>query len=154
MPAFEAEVGMPYWIDLTTSDPRKSAHFYEEMLGWEISAESAEEKPYQMARLQGLPIAGLIPQPEEAPMPDTWVTYFLSKDIARDCRRAESLGGRILVEPQQVQLGHMALLADAAGISRSTLHTIEHGGAGVRWEKIPAVAEALGLEMRFVPKES
>ena len=60
MPAFEAEVGMPYWIDLTTSDPRKSAHFYEEMLGWEISAESAEEKPYQMARLPGLPIAGLI----------------------------------------------------------------------------------------------
>ena len=82
MPAFEAEVGMPYWIDLTTSDPRKSARFYEEVLGWEISAESAEEKPYQMARLQGLPIAGLIPQPEEAPMPDTWVTYFLSKDIA------------------------------------------------------------------------
>ncbi|WP_408924429.1 helix-turn-helix domain-containing protein [Corynebacterium tuberculostearicum] len=45
-------------------------------------------------------------------------------------------------------------LADAAGISRSTLHTIEHGGAGVRWEKITAVAEALGLEMRFVPKEA
>ena len=45
-------------------------------------------------------------------------------------------------------------LADAAGISRSTLHTIEHGGAGVRWEKITAVAEALGLEMRFVPKDS
>ena len=42
-------------------------------------------------------------------------------------------------------------LADAAGVSRSTL---EHGGAGVRWEKITAVAEALGLEMRFVPKES
>lgn len=57
MPAFEAEVGMPYWIDLTTSDPRKSAHFYEQVLGWEISAESQEDNPYQMARLQGLPIA-------------------------------------------------------------------------------------------------
>ena len=56
MPAFEAEVGMPYWIDLTTSDSRKSAHFYEQVLGWEISAESGEENPYQMARLQGLPI--------------------------------------------------------------------------------------------------
>ncbi|MEJ4121798.1 helix-turn-helix domain-containing protein [Corynebacterium macginleyi] len=44
-------------------------------------------------------------------------------------------------------------LADAAQISRSTLHTIEHGGAGVRWEKATAVAEALGLEMRFVPKD-
>ncbi|MDK8477088.1 MULTISPECIES: VOC family protein [unclassified Corynebacterium] len=115
MPAFEAEVGMPYWIDLTTSDPRKSAHFYEQVLGWEISAETQEDNPYQMARLQGLPIAGLIPQPEEAPMPDTWVTYFLSKDIDGDCQRTENLGGRILASPQPVQLGHMALLADAAG---------------------------------------
>ena len=115
MPAFEAEVGMPYWIDLTTSDPRKSAHFYEQVLGWEISAESQEDNPYQMARLQGLPIAGLIPQPDEAPMPDTWVTYFLSKDIDGDCQRTENLGGRILAAPQPVELGHMALLADAAG---------------------------------------
>lgn len=38
-------------------------------------------------------------------------------------------------------------VADAAGVSRSTLHTIEHGGAGVRWEKLGAVAAALGLEM-------
>lgn len=42
-------------------------------------------------------------------------------------------------------------LADAAGVSRSTLHTIEHGGTGVRWEKVAAVAEALGLRMEFVP---
>ena len=115
MPAFEAEVGMPYWIDLTTSDPRKSAHFYEQVLGWEISAESQEDNPYQMARLQGLPIAGLIPQPEEAPGPDTWVTYVHSKDIDGDCQRTENLGGRILASPQPVELGHMALLADAAG---------------------------------------
>lgn len=43
-------------------------------------------------------------------------------------------------------------LAGKAGISRSTLHTIEHGGSGVRWEKVIAVAEALGLEMTFEPK--
>ena len=41
-------------------------------------------------------------------------------------------------------------VADAAGVSRSTLHTIEHGGAGVRWEKVVAVAAELGLEMGFV----
>ncbi|MEH0147532.1 helix-turn-helix transcriptional regulator [Corynebacterium sp. Q4381] len=40
-------------------------------------------------------------------------------------------------------------VADAAGVSRSTLHTIEHGGAGVRWEKVVAVADALGLEVGF-----
>ena len=27
MPAFMAEGGMPYWIDLMTSDVRKSSHF-------------------------------------------------------------------------------------------------------------------------------
>lgn len=36
-------------------------------------------------------------------------------------------------------------VAASAGVSRSTLHTIEHGGAGVRWEKVVAVARALGL---------
>ena len=44
-------------------------------------------------------------------------------------------------------------LAEKAGLSRSTLHTIEHGGSGVRWEKIAAVAEALDLEMTFTPKK-
>ncbi|MDO5033126.1 helix-turn-helix domain-containing protein [Corynebacterium sp.] len=42
-------------------------------------------------------------------------------------------------------------LADNAGVSRSTLHAIEHGGTGVRWEKVTAVAHALGLEMTFKP---
>ena len=32
MPAFMAEGGMPYWIDLMTSDVRKSSHFYGELL--------------------------------------------------------------------------------------------------------------------------
>ncbi|AKK10285.1 helix-turn-helix domain-containing protein [Corynebacterium uterequi] len=44
-------------------------------------------------------------------------------------------------------------VADAAGVSRSTLHTIEHGGAGVRWEKVAAVADALGLRLRLEPKD-
>ncbi|MCP1388060.1 helix-turn-helix domain-containing protein [Corynebacterium sp. TA-R-1] len=41
-------------------------------------------------------------------------------------------------------------VADAAEVSRSTLHTIEHGGAGVRWEKVVAVARELGLKVQFV----
>lgn len=40
-------------------------------------------------------------------------------------------------------------LAAAAGISRSTPHTIEHGGTGVRFEKIIAVARALDLTVEF-----
>lgn len=43
-------------------------------------------------------------------------------------------------------------VADAAGVSRSTLHTIEHGGSGVRWEKVVAVAGELGLKVEFSDK--
>lgn len=114
MPAFEAEVGMPYWVDLTTSEPRKSAYFYEKVLGWEVNPAS-EGSEYRIGRLQGLPIAGFIPQPEDAPFPDTWVTYFNTADVAADCERAKNLGGRVLVEPQEVHLGTLALLADTAG---------------------------------------
>ncbi|AWB82907.1 transcriptional regulator [Corynebacterium yudongzhengii] len=41
-------------------------------------------------------------------------------------------------------------VADTAGVSRSTLHTIERGGEGVRWEKVLAVAKTLGLSPQFV----
>ncbi|AGF71235.1 VOC family protein [Corynebacterium halotolerans] len=114
MPAFEATGGMPYWIDLTTSDPRKSAHFYSEILGWEIR-EEVEGSGYRIARVQGLPVAGFIPQPDDAPFPDTWITYFLADDIERQIRQVTELGGRVLADPTDVQLGRMAVLADAAG---------------------------------------
>ncbi|GJN41573.1 helix-turn-helix domain-containing protein [Corynebacterium ammoniagenes] len=45
-------------------------------------------------------------------------------------------------------------LAKTVGVSRSTLHTIEHGGEGVRWEKVVAVAHALNLDIEFVPQKS
>ncbi|MFH0412606.1 VOC family protein [Corynebacterium sp. L4756] len=112
MPAFMSEVGMPYWIDLTTSDAEKSAEFYRKVLDWEVTAETDE---YRIGRMQGLPIGGFIPQPADSTMPDTWVTYFRAGNLEKECQRAEELGGKVLSGPQQVELGQMALLTDAAG---------------------------------------
>ncbi|MGP6175640.1 VOC family protein [Corynebacterium sp. A21] len=114
MPAFEAVGGMPYWIDLTTSDPAKSAFFYSQLLGWEIK-EEVEGSDYRIARVQGLPVAGFIRQPEDAPFPDTFITYFLAKDLDDLIARARENGGRLLGEPTEVQLGRMAVLVDTAG---------------------------------------
>lgn len=112
MPAFQAASGMPYWIDLTTSDVRKSAHFYSEILGWEVSELS---DGYRMARVQGLPVAGFVQRPEDNNQPDTWVTYFLAEDIDADCAKVVELGGRVLAQPTEVQLGQMAIVVDTAG---------------------------------------
>ncbi|AKE40304.1 Antigen Cfp30B [Corynebacterium kutscheri] len=112
MPAFQADTGMPYWIDLTSTDIRKSSHFYAELLGWEIEEKASE---YRIARVQGLPVAGFVARPEADNQPDTWVTYFLSGDINADCTKITELGGRVLSEPMSVELGHMAVAVDNAG---------------------------------------
>ncbi|MDY5784781.1 MULTISPECIES: helix-turn-helix transcriptional regulator [unclassified Corynebacterium] len=65
------------------------------------------------------------------------ILIALGEEVARTRREA----GRLQQE-----------VAEAAGVSRSTLHTIEHGGAGVRWEKVVAVATALGLTVSFTSR--
>lgn len=60
-----------------------------------------------------------------------------------------ALGGQLA--ERRRDLGRLQQdVATEAGVSRSTLHTIEHGGTGVRWEKVAAVAQALRLKMTFV----
>lgn len=112
MPAFAAQGGMPYWIDLRSSDLRKASYFYSKLMGWEISAEK-EDSPYLIARKDGLPVAGILPNDGSAP--DTWVTYFLADDIEQSLRDVATAGGRAFGDPLPVQLGLMAVAADAAG---------------------------------------
>jgi len=69
---------MPYWIDLMTSDVRKSSHFYGELLGWDFEELYVG---YRVARVQGLLVVAIVDKPEDSPLPDTWVTYFLGDDI-------------------------------------------------------------------------
>ncbi|GAB3082659.1 VOC family protein [Corynebacterium aquatimens] len=107
MPAFAAQPGMPYWIDLVTSEARKSSYFYSKLLGWDIDAGD-----YRVARLQGLPVAGMV---SAEAMGDAWVTYFFSADISADAEKVAELGGRVVAEPTEVSLGTMALCADVAG---------------------------------------
>src|SRR5699024_4595974 len=76
---------------------------------------SSESIVYHADSMQVLPIVGVIPQPVDSTMPDTWVTYFRAGNLDKECQRAEELGGRVLSGPQKVELGQMALLTDAAG---------------------------------------
>ncbi|MCQ9352837.1 VOC family protein [Corynebacterium sp. 153RC1] len=112
MPAFQALPGMPYWVDLASSDLRKSTHFYAQVAGWEIEELGSG---YHIARIQGLPVAGFVARPEEQPYPDTWATYFLTESMEATITEAEQAGGRVLAQPMEARLGRMALLVDAAG---------------------------------------
>ncbi|QDZ41788.1 VOC family protein [Corynebacterium sp. sy039] len=122
MPAFQAEVGMPYWLDLTSSDSAQSVQFYSELFGWEISEYSPG---YHVARIQGLPVAGIVQRDKNSAQPDTWITYFLSGDIDTQCQQIAQLGGRVLAPAAEVRLGRMAIVVDNAG---AAFGLIEPGG--------------------------
>ncbi|GAA4792968.1 VOC family protein [Corynebacterium canis] len=112
MPAFMAEGGMPYWIDLITSDVRRAAHFYNQLLDWEFE----ETAPgYRLARVQGLPVAAIVEKPSEEQLPDTWVTHFLADNLDAEVEKASELGARVLTEPSEISFGRMAVLVDPSG---------------------------------------
>ncbi|AKK02076.1 VOC family protein [Corynebacterium epidermidicanis] len=120
MPAFSAHHGMPIWIELSTSDLRKSSHFYREILGWDID----DTDSYRIVRAQGLPVAGLVEQVDST-MPDTWVTYFYTENLDETALAVSELGGRVLAEPTDVTRGRVALCVDTAGALFGLMETDE-----------------------------
>lgn len=120
MPAFMAHHGMPIWIELSTSDLRKSSQFYQEILGWQLD----DAPQYRIARSQGLPVAGFVGQ-EESSMPDTWVTYFYTENLDNTTLRVAEHGGRVLAEPTEVTRGRVALCVDTAGALFGLMETEE-----------------------------
>ncbi|APT88057.1 glyoxalase [Corynebacterium frankenforstense DSM 45800] len=111
MPAFNAQGGMPYWIDLNTPEPEAAARFYTGLLNWQVN-EEVEGSGYLVARVQGLPVAGLIPATGGA---TTWVTYFLADDLEAQLDRIGELGGTVLAGPTDAQIGRMGVAADPNG---------------------------------------
>ncbi|MDU0479710.1 VOC family protein [Staphylococcus chromogenes] len=125
MPAFMANHGMPIWIELSTSDLRKSSHFYSEILGWHLD----DGDQYRIARSQGLPVGGFVGQVDST-MPDAWVTYFYTENLDESALRVSELGGRVLAEPTEVTRGRVALCVDTAGALFGLMETDETFLAG------------------------
>lgn len=121
MPAFMANHGMPIWLELSTSELRKSAHFYETILGWTVEEVS---DTYRLARSQGLPVAGMVAQVDST-FPDAWVTYFYTENLDETALRVTELGGRVLAEPTEVSRGRVALCVDTAGALFGLMETEE-----------------------------
>ncbi|AKK10105.1 VOC family protein [Corynebacterium uterequi] len=108
MPAFQALDGMPYWVELHTSQLGKARYFYQQLLGWTITAEPGGNL---IARKEGLPVAGIVPGAAS----NTWVTYFLADDLDQSVRDVATAGGRVLSDPTPTSLGRIAVAADATG---------------------------------------
>lgn len=115
------EPGVPCWVDTLQPDPDAATAFYAGVFGWEfvgpgpMPGEPAGQ--YLVARLRGRDVAGVGSQPAGGgPERPSWNTYVHvdSADVA--ARKAQSVGGSVLVEPfDALPAGRMAVVADPSG---------------------------------------
>jgi predicted enzyme related to lactoylglutathione lyase len=107
------------WYDLMTPDPSAAEGFYKEVAGWGTDIWQGSEIPYTMFTNGGKPLGGVMPLPEQARAqgaPPNWMAYIAVPDVHETTAKAQSLGGHVYVEPQEIpNVGSFAVLADPQG---------------------------------------
>lgn len=115
----ESTLGRFVWYDLMTTDPDAAQAFYSKVVGWGTQPWDGP-MPYTMwTRAPDMPLGGLMTLPDDAKAagaPPHWLGYVSTPDCAGTVERATMLGGKVLVEPQEIpNQGTFAVLADPQG---------------------------------------
>lgn len=127
-----APVGAPCWIELFTSDPEKGRAFYGELFGWTSEEAGEEYGGYVNFLKDGVNVAGCMRNEGQSGSPDVWSVYLATDDAQATADAAVSHGGGVLVPPMQVMdLGHMAVVADAGQAAIGVWQPGLHKGFGV-----------------------
>lgn len=109
--------GSPIWYELMTDAPDAAQAFYGPVLGWEFGSppEGAGETDYRtFTAPDGAGVGGVMP----STMPSTWAVYFGVSDVDGVAARLVELGGRVLMDPQDIPgVGRFAFVADPQGAS-------------------------------------
>jgi predicted enzyme related to lactoylglutathione lyase len=104
------------WTEMWARDAAAAAAFYGGLAGYETETTTVvDAAEYRVLTSGGEPRAGLneLPWPEVQP---NWLPYIKVDDPAATARRAEELGGTVLIPPaSDVRNGSLALLLDPSG---------------------------------------
>ena len=110
---------LAWWHELNCRDVMAAISFYGRTLGWrfdEIPLPGGDV--YRIARQDGRAVCGIfeIDPALHGDVPDHWMTYMATADIAAALRTACLAGGAVVREPFMVPgIGLLALVADAGG---------------------------------------
>jgi hypothetical protein len=117
-------------VDLASSDVERSRAFYTELFGWESTEPTAEFGGYSNFTKDGVLVAGLAGQMDEAP--NVWTVYLAVEDAEATAEAITKHGGTVVAPPMPVgDLGSMAFLADAGGAHVGIWQPGLHKGIGV-----------------------
>lgn len=116
---------VPCFIDTSQRDVEAAQRFYSGLFGWEY--EERMPGQYWMATLDGLDVAGMARQPDDAP---SWNTYIAVESADQATADALQLGAQVVVPPFDVAgAGRMSVIADPTGAVLCTWEARGHHGA-------------------------
>ncbi|GGG58514.1 hypothetical protein GCM10011374_21680 [Kocuria dechangensis] len=122
--------GTPCWADLMVTDLGRTQAFYREVLGWSFTEPLPDFGGYCNALVDGQPVAGLSPTPEDMTgHPNVWSVYLATDDIEADADNAIAAGAKLLLPPVKVgPFGSMGMWADPTGAIFGMWQAGEHTG--------------------------
>lgn len=106
------ETGAFTWNELSTPDVAASTAFYAAVFGWGIGAEGSSDQG-TLFTLDGEMLCGSH-QAGEGEFP-SWSVWFSVEDCDASAALVASLGGRVIVPPNDMGFGRGAVVADPAG---------------------------------------
>ena len=111
------------WYELVTNDVNGAIAFYKNVIGWGTQAWEGGESPYVMWTADGKPLGGVMPLPPDASktgMPPHWFAHVTVDDVDATAKKAESLGGKIVVPPEDIPtIGRFSIISDPQGATIS-----------------------------------
>jgi predicted enzyme related to lactoylglutathione lyase len=119
----QADVGGFLWNELWTEDISAAAEFYKQLADYSEEGNVVQDNvktsnQYRLLSSQGKPRIGIMKTPVEDLSP-IWVSYLRIEDAAAldaIVARVEALGGAILLDPQDREIGgRVALIAGPSG---------------------------------------
>ena len=104
------------WDEIWSINVGETVAFYQGIADYDVGERGVgADKTYQFLSTAGQPRAGILANPVEGLQP-LWVTYIRVEDPAAITARVEELGGRILLDAQDRDLGgQVALIAGPSG---------------------------------------
>ncbi|MFE2302172.1 VOC family protein [Streptomyces sp. NPDC059445] len=108
--------GSPNWLDVGTADIEGAIAFYGGLFGWRFQSAGPEAGGYGFFQVDGKTVAGGMQITAEQG-PPSWNVYFQTADAEATAKVVEQHKGTVLMPPMDVMgEGHMAMLADQAGV--------------------------------------
>jgi hypothetical protein len=144
--------GKFFWYDIMTTDTLASQKFYRDVVGWGAQDSGMPDAEYTLLTVNGRPVAGLMPIPEDARkagVRPTWMGYIAVDDVDRAAARLAQEGGKVHRPPTDVPgVIRFSVVADpqgagfiiAKGLADDAPQELPVGTAGtVGWRELYAL---------------